>query len=139
MEPPDASGDRAKDFEAWVIHTRLAQGLPARVADVAVLARIADLICNHQNERTGAEVSAADATAEEDTVTTEPSHATSGMNPRSQRHQRDRRLVVWGCKEHQAPPGQECQGCIDQGELFTRADAADLARRRPYHHRRRPQ
>jgi hypothetical protein len=39
MEPPDPS----VDFEAWVIYTRLTQGLPAQVEDLAVLARIADL------------------------------------------------------------------------------------------------
>jgi hypothetical protein len=35
-------------------------------------------------------------------------------------HQQQRRVVVRGCKEHQTPAGQECQGCADQGELFTR-------------------
>lgn len=40
MEPPDPT----VDFEAWVIYTRLAQGLPARMEDPAVLARIADLV-----------------------------------------------------------------------------------------------
>jgi hypothetical protein len=44
--------------------------------------------------------------------------------------------VVWGCKEHQTQAGEECQGCLDQGELFTRADAADLARQKRYHSRR---
>lgn len=39
--------------------------------------------------------------------------------------------MVWGCKEHHTPAGEECQGYIDQGELFTRAHAADLARQRP--------
>ncbi len=38
--------------------------------------------------------------------------------------------VLWGCKEHQTPAGQECQGCADQGELFTRADVAQSARKR---------
>jgi hypothetical protein len=44
MEPSDTPCDPLVDFEAWVIQTRLAQGLPARVQDLAVLARIADLI-----------------------------------------------------------------------------------------------
>lgn len=44
MEPSDTPCDPLVDFEAWVIQTRLAQGLPARVRDRAVLARIADLI-----------------------------------------------------------------------------------------------
>ena len=39
--PPDPS----VDLEAWVIYTRLAQGLPARVEDPIVLVRIADLLC----------------------------------------------------------------------------------------------
>jgi hypothetical protein len=45
MEPSDRPCDPSGDFEGWVIHTRLAQGLPARVEDLAVLALIADLIC----------------------------------------------------------------------------------------------
>jgi hypothetical protein len=65
-------------------------------------------------------------------MSTAPSDPTTGTHP-------NRRVVVWGCKEHQTPPGQECQGCADQGELFTRADAADLARKSPYHNRRRTQ
>ena len=36
------------DLEAWVVHTRLVQGLPARVEDPTVLARIADLPCTDQ-------------------------------------------------------------------------------------------
>lgn len=42
------------------------------------------------------------------------------------------RVVVWGCKEHQTPAGQECQGCADQGELFTRTEVVKAARRRPW-------
>lgn len=123
----DASGNPAEDFEAWVIHTRLAQGLPARVEDVAALARIADLLGNyqlgkHQNDRTKTEGSASDATAVEETVSTESSHTTRGTNSPSQRHRSHNRVVVWGCKEHQTPAGMECQGCLDQGELFRRAD-----------------
>lgn len=34
-----------------------------------------------------------------------------------------RQPVVWGCTEHRTPAGQECHGCADQGELFTRADS----------------
>lgn len=124
MEPPDTSRDPARDFEGWVIQTRLAQGLPARVVDVAVLARIADLLCNHQpvnhqDERSGADV-----------VTREPLQSSSALSSRSQMHQPQRRVVVWGCKEHQTPAGEECQGCIDQGELFTLADTAKSVRRR---------
>lgn len=130
MAPRDLPGDPARDFEAWVIRTRLAQGLPPRVADVAVLARIADLMCNYQNERTGAEVSAADATEEKDAMTTEPSHTTRRTNSPPHHHRSQRRVVVWGCKEHQTAAGQECQGCADQGELFTHAEAAKAARKR---------
>lgn len=57
-------------------------------------------------------------------MNTASSDRTTGTHP-------NRRVVVWGCKEHQTPSGQECQGCGDQGELFTRADAAGLARKRP--------
>jgi hypothetical protein len=43
---PTASSSRtSRTTAAWVIRTRLAQGLPARVEDPAVLALIADLIC----------------------------------------------------------------------------------------------
>jgi hypothetical protein len=48
MEPPGPPCDPLVDLEAWVIHTRLAQGLPARVADPTVLTRIADLLCTDQ-------------------------------------------------------------------------------------------
>jgi hypothetical protein len=48
MEPSDPPCDPSVDLEAWVIHTRLAQGLPARVEDRTVLARIADLMCARQ-------------------------------------------------------------------------------------------
>jgi hypothetical protein len=41
-------------FEAWVIYTRLTQGLPARVEDPTVL--IADLICHQQANHDGEEV-----------------------------------------------------------------------------------
>jgi hypothetical protein len=44
MAPSDPSPDPSVDLEAWVIYTRLAQGLPARVEDPIVLARIADLM-----------------------------------------------------------------------------------------------
>jgi hypothetical protein len=44
MEPSDPTCDPSGDLEAWVIQTRLAQGLPARVEDPTVLARIADLM-----------------------------------------------------------------------------------------------
>jgi hypothetical protein len=44
MEPSNPPCDPAVDLEAWVIHTRLAQGLPARVEDLTVLAHIADLM-----------------------------------------------------------------------------------------------
>ena len=135
MAPHDASGDPAKDFEAWVIRTRLAQGLPARVADVAVLARIAELIythqrATHQNERTERDGSATDPVAAEDTVSREPSQASSGTSSCRQRHLTQRRVVVWGCTEHQTPAGQECQGCADQGELFTRFEASQSTRKR---------
>jgi hypothetical protein len=44
MEPSDPSCDPSGNLEAWVIQTRLAQGLPARVEDPTVLARIVDLL-----------------------------------------------------------------------------------------------
>ncbi len=55
--------------------------------------------------------------------------STTSSHPNSQAHQRQRRIVVWGCTEHQTPVGQDCQGCADQGQLFSRADAAKSARR----------
>ena len=45
--------DPSVDLEAWVIYTRLAPGLPARVEDPAVLALIADLIHTHQAKHDG--------------------------------------------------------------------------------------
>jgi hypothetical protein len=48
MEPSDPPRDPSEDLEAWVIQTRLAQGLPARVEDPTVLAHIADLISIQQ-------------------------------------------------------------------------------------------
>jgi hypothetical protein len=48
MEPSDPPYDPSGDFEAWVIQSRLAQGLPARVEDLAALARIADLVRTDQ-------------------------------------------------------------------------------------------
>jgi RNase P subunit RPR2 len=51
-------------------------------------------------------------------------------HPNRQTYQRQQAVVVWGCKEHQTPAGQECQGCADQGELFSRADAARSARKK---------
>jgi hypothetical protein len=33
-----------------------------------------------------------------------------------------RRVVIWGCRIHRTPAGQECQGCADQGELLTWED-----------------
>lgn len=84
---------------------------------------------SHQNERTKKDGSTTDAIAGEDTVSREPSQSGSGTSSRSQRHSQ-RRVVVWGCKEHQTPAGEECQGCADQGELFTHADLAKAARKR---------
>jgi hypothetical protein len=48
MKPPSPPCDPLVDLEAWVIHTRLAQELPAWVEDPTVLARIADLLCTNQ-------------------------------------------------------------------------------------------
>jgi hypothetical protein len=48
MAPSDPPPDPSVDLKAWVIYTRLAQGLPARVGDAVVLARIADLLCTDQ-------------------------------------------------------------------------------------------
>lgn len=47
MESPERSPDSFDDFETWVIQTRLSQGLPARVEDLAVIARIVELIYPH--------------------------------------------------------------------------------------------
>jgi hypothetical protein len=33
---------------------------------------------------------------------------------------RQRTAVVWGCGVHRTPRGETCQGCRDQGELFSR-------------------
>ena len=35
---------------------------------------------------------------------------------------RQRRIVIWGCDTHRTPAGETCQGCLDQGDLFDRAD-----------------
>jgi hypothetical protein len=51
MEPSVPPPDPSANLEAWVIYTRLAQGLPARVEDPTVLAVIADLICTPQTDR----------------------------------------------------------------------------------------
>lgn len=54
------------------------------------------------------------------------------MRNQSDRHrdrQQSRRVVVWGCDIHQTPAGETCQGCYDQGELFSRADASTSTRR----------
>ena len=48
MEPSNPPCDPSGDFEAWVIQTRLAQGLPARVEDPTVLVHIADLMSIQQ-------------------------------------------------------------------------------------------
>lgn len=44
-------------------------------------------------------------------------------------HQRCR-VVVWGCDIHSTPAGQNCQGCADQGELFSPTDVPRQIRRR---------
>jgi len=59
MAPSDPPPDPSVDLEAWVIYTRLAQGLPARVKDPTVLALIADLICTQQADRDDQEASEA--------------------------------------------------------------------------------
>ena len=55
MEPSVPLPDPSVDLEAWVIHTRLAQGLPARVEDPTVLALIADLMRTQQRDGYGKE------------------------------------------------------------------------------------
>ena len=57
MAPSDPPPDPSVDLEAWVIYTRLAQGLPARVEDPTVLALIADLIYAQQVDDDGKEAS----------------------------------------------------------------------------------
>jgi hypothetical protein len=44
MKPSDPPIYPEAGLEAWVIRTRLTQGLPARVEDPTALARIADLM-----------------------------------------------------------------------------------------------
>jgi hypothetical protein len=48
MAPSDLPPAPSVDLELWVIYTRLAQGLPARVEDPTVLVLIADLIRHQQ-------------------------------------------------------------------------------------------
>lgn len=55
MEPSVPPPDPSVDLEVWVIYTRQAQGLPARVQDPAVLALIADLLGTSHADRNGAE------------------------------------------------------------------------------------
>jgi hypothetical protein len=50
MEPADQPPDPSVNFEGWVIYTRRAQGLPARVEDPVVLALIANLIVIQHTE-----------------------------------------------------------------------------------------
>jgi hypothetical protein len=45
-----------------------------------------------------------------------------GEHEHYQARRAQRRGVVWGCKEHGTPAGEECQGCRNQGELFGRTD-----------------
>jgi hypothetical protein len=45
-----------------------------------------------------------------------------GTTEPGQERRQQRRVVVWGCDIHRTPAGTECQGCADQGELFTWAD-----------------
>lgn len=47
--------------------------------------------------------------------------------------QQQRRVVVWGCKDHGTPAGETCQGCLDQGQLFGRVD---VPRRRTWRRRK---
>jgi hypothetical protein len=47
------------------------------------------------------------------------------MGEQTEQHrerQRQRRIVVWGCNTHRTPAGKTCQSCLDQGDLFNRAD-----------------
>ena len=46
----------------------------------------------------------------------------------------ERRGVVWGCAIHHTPAGTECQGCLDQGELFGHVD---VPRQRTWRRKRR--
>lgn len=53
-----------------------------------------------------------------------------GQRDGRSRQWRQRVVVRWGCDLHQTPAGQDCQWCIQQGELFLRAEAATHRRRR---------
>lgn len=70
MKPQDPPCDPSVDFEAWVIHTRLIQGLPPRVTDLTVLTRIADLIRIQQQTKSspGAKKASKAAQSDEETV-----------------------------------------------------------------------
>jgi hypothetical protein len=48
---------------------------------------------------------------------------------RYQARQQHQRIVLWGCDIHRTPCGQECRGCVDQGELLARADIRHDRRR----------
>lgn len=48
---------------------------------------------------------------------------------RTQRYPARQQIVLWGCAIHRTPRGQECRGCADQRELFTRADIRPDCRR----------
>jgi hypothetical protein len=39
-------------------------------------------------------------------------------------------LVVWGCSVHRTKPGDVCEGCRDQEELFARSEATTTHRKR---------
>jgi hypothetical protein len=39
---------------------------------------------------------------------------------RYEARQRERTAVVWGCEIHRTPAGENCRGCADQGDLFSR-------------------
>lgn len=54
----------------------------------------------------------------------------SDQHEHYQARQRQRRVVTWGCRVHQTPAGQECQGCADQGELLSWDDIREARRQR---------
>ena len=52
------------------------------------------------------------------------------MAQRDSRRRQQRVVVRWGCDLHRTPAGQDCQWCLQQGELFPRDHAATHRRRR---------
>ena len=46
----------------------------------------------------------------------------TSQDERYEDRQRQRTAVVWGCDTHRTPAGENCRGCADQPDLFSRND-----------------